>query len=107
MQIRFYKTQSGSRPVQKYIDSLSNDEAAKIVAAIDDIRIGGLEGSSLVFRHIDGKLWEIKFPIHRIFYIVLRGSEMVLLHAYKKQGQKAPKKEIKTALRRMKEEIGD
>lgn len=106
MRIRFYQTQNGARPVQKYIDGLSNEESAKVVAAIDDMRMLGMEGSNLVFRHIEGKLWEIKFPIHRIFYVILIGPEMILLHAYKKQSQKAPKKEIETALRRMKETLG-
>ena len=32
---------------------------------------------------------------------------MVLLHAYKKEGQKAPKKEIKLALQRLKDVTGD
>jgi phage-related protein len=32
---------------------------------------------------------------------------MVLLHAYKKEGQKAPKREIKLALRRLREVTDD
>jgi phage-related protein len=39
----------------------------------------------------------------RVFYVVVTGPEVVLLHAYKKQGQKAPRKEIETAERRMEE----
>ena len=37
----------------------------------------------------------------RIFYVVIVGETMVLLHAYKKQGAKAPTREIETASRRM------
>lgn len=35
--------------------------------------------------------------------VTVTGPMMVLLHAYKKKGQKAPVKEIETAIRRMKE----
>jgi phage-related protein len=48
-------------------------------------------------------MWEIKIRSasggYRIFYIGLKTNTntMVLLHAYKKQSQKAPKKEIDTA----------
>jgi phage-related protein len=48
-------------------------------------------------------MWEIKISSasggYRIFYIGLKTNTntMVLLHAYKKQSQKAPKKEIDTA----------
>lgn len=55
------------------------------------------------FRQIDGKLWEIKIGSHRVFYVVIDREEMVLLHAYKKQGQKLPVKERDIATRRMKE----
>jgi len=40
---------------------------------------------------------------HRIFYVVVTGPMMVLLHSYKKQSQKSPAREIKIAERRMKE----
>jgi len=35
--------------------------------------------------------------------VVLRGSELVLLHAYLKKTQKAPTKEIETAKQRMRQ----
>ncbi|MGQ0505990.1 MAG: type II toxin-antitoxin system RelE/ParE family toxin [Myxococcaceae bacterium] len=46
---------------------------------------------------------ELKISQHRIFYVVIAGPEMVLLHAYKKQGQRAPPREIEVAKSRMKE----
>jgi phage-related protein len=52
-------------------------------------------------RHIEGKLWEIKLSKDRVFYVVIAGPDMMLLHAYKKQGQRAPPHEIETARKRM------
>lgn len=37
----------------------------------------------------------------RIFYVTVQHDALVLLHAYKKQSQKAPTKEIETAEKRM------
>lgn len=36
-----------------------------------------------------------------MFYVCIKADNMVLLHAYKKQSQKAPKKEIEIAEKRM------
>ncbi|MBI4212406.1 MAG: type II toxin-antitoxin system RelE/ParE family toxin [Deltaproteobacteria bacterium] len=41
--------------------------------------------------------------MHRVFYVTIKQEEIVLLHAYKKQGQKLPLREREVALRRMKE----
>lgn len=107
MKIRFYQTLAGSRPVEKYLQALPLGERAKIAATIEDICQHGLEGSSATFRHIQGRLWEIKVSSQRVFYVIISGPEMILLHAYKKQTQKAPKKEIETAQHRMKDVLGD
>ena len=56
---------------------------------------------------IEGKLWELKITRHRIFYVLIVGPVMVLLHAYKKQGQKAPPRELEVARKRMKGVLGE
>jgi phage-related protein len=52
-------------------------------------------------------LWEIKIQSasagYRIFYVSIKANILVLLHAYKKQSQKAPQKEIEVAEQRMME----
>lgn len=103
MRVTFYKTHAGRSPVLRYIQDLSVQEKARILAALTDIEEHGLDAIRATFRQIDGKLWEIKISAHRVFYVLLRGDEMVLLHAYKKQGQKLPINEREIALKRMKE----
>lgn len=65
----------------------------------------------VVFRQIDGKLWEIKIKLpsgeFRIFYFMLVDMRMVLLHAFMKKSQKTPQQEIKTAMKRLKEVISN
>lgn len=107
MEIRFYTTPAGANPVVDYLDDLRTEERARILDALDDIRENDIAGAQVVARHIDGKLWELKLSAHRIFYVVVTGPLMVLLHAYKKQGQKAPVRELETARRRAKEVLDE
>ncbi len=103
MDVRFYSTPAGNSPVEKYMESLPAKERAEVLDAFEEVRLRGLDAAQITTRQIDGKLWEIKVSRHRVFYVVIVGPTMVLLHAYKKQGQKAPRGEIAVASARMKE----
>ncbi len=63
----------------------------------------GLNAPGVACRQIEGKQWEITIGTHRIFYVVIVGPEMVLLHAYRKRSSKAPGKELDVARKRMTE----
>ena len=81
-----------------------------MLSILKGIQENGTDAIGVEFRQIDGKLWELKIKIHgkhhRIFYVVLKGNEMILLHAYLKKTQKAPIREIEVAKKRMKSAIG-
>ena len=102
----WYYTSGERQPVREYIASLPENEQGVIAAALLEIEEDGLD-ANVVTRHIDGKLWELKLTRHRIFYVVIVGPAMVLLHAYKKQGQRAPVRELDVARRRMREVLGE
>ena len=57
-------------------------------------------------RQLQGKLWEIRLGRHRVAYVIVTGPEMVLLHAFKKQGQRTARSDLDLALRRAKEILG-
>ena len=103
MIIKAYRTASGRSPVEDYFRGLPKNERDAIYALFEDLKEYGLETPLVSMRQIRGKLWELRVSKHRIFYVILDAETMVLLHAYKKQGQKAPDHEIKTSLLRMKE----
>ncbi len=103
MRVTFFKTSSGRSPVLEFIQGLAKPERARLFEALDQIERHGLDAIRVQFRQIEGKLWEIKVSAHRILYVVIEREEMVLLHVYKKQGQKLPIKERDIAIRRMKE----
>ena len=106
MRIEFYQTARGRSPVVDYIQELPLEERALVDAVLDDIGTHGLKAPLVSMRQIEGKLWELRIPPRtRIFYVMIEGTRMILLHAYKKQSQKAPPREIETARRRMAEFI--
>ena len=108
MDIVYYQTHGGRHPVKKFIDALSTQDKAKVVGCLENIQQNGFNSDRVEFRQIERKLWEIKIRGsdggYRIFYVIVdSGKDMILLHAYKKQSQKAPTREIETAKKRMKE----
>ena len=103
MKITFFTTASGRSPVLDYLQGLAKPERARLLAVLDQIERHGFDAVRVQFRQIEGKLWEIRASAHRVFYVLIEREEMVLLHAYKKQGQKLPLKEREVAMKRMKE----
>lgn len=103
IKVLFYK--NNKAPVHEFIKKLDVKDRAKILACLKSIEDLGFDSPRVEFRQIKGKLWEIKIrgvnSGYRIFYVVIQQDCLVLLHAYKKQSQKAPTKEIAIAERRM------
>ena len=48
-------------------------------------------------------IWELRPGGSRVFFFHYDGKKIILLHAYKKQGQKAPPSEIEKAVNEMKD----
>lgn len=107
MQIRFYTTSSGRSPIEKFILGLSKEDQAKFGEVYGGVKVEGLEYAAVEFKHLQGKLWEIKFKArgggYRIIYVVVEQEVMVWLHALKKDSQKTPPEDLELAIRRMKE----
>jgi phage-related protein len=110
--INYWRNPSGKAPVEKYIDDIDNkEEIADILTTLKGVQLYGTYAVGVEFRQIEGKLWELKIKTHgnqhRIFYVVLKGNEMYLLHAYLKKTPRAPINEIMTARQRMKQLMED
>ena len=111
MKILFYTNTRGQSPIHKAIKKLQAKDRLRIFACLKSIEELGLDCPRVQFRQIKRKLWEIKIKTtnnnYRIFYITIKQSIMILLHIYNKHSQKAPKKEIEIATKRMLEVLED
>jgi phage-related protein len=107
MKIHFYQTSAGNSPVEKFIGRLSKMDQADFAEVFDGIEEYGLDFNEAEFRHLKGKLWEIKFKAesggYRIAYVMISQETMVWLHAFKKDSQKTNREELELAEKRMKE----
>jgi len=95
----YYSDERDRYPVLEFVRSLSSIEQAAIAYDVDLLEEFGLQAPHV--RHIEGTLWELKSGSARIFYVAYTGKQFVLLHGYRKKGQKAPAREIETARRRL------
>ena len=105
LNVYFYRSKSGSEPVRKWLQSLSNRHKKAIGEDIKTVQFGWPLGMPLVEK-LKPYLWEVrsKVPngIARTLFTV-DGNIMILLHGFIKKSQKIPTKELKTALSRLKE----
>ena len=111
MQIEFFITENKRNPVLDFINKQEKKDQATILGCLQSVQELGLETPRVKFRQIDGRLWEIKIRTpnggYRIFYMTISKERMILLHAYQKKSQKAPKKEISMATKRLKVVLED
>ncbi len=80
MKVTFSVGSSGRSYFEKFLTELSNRDKAVILAVFRDIQRYGLNA---------------------------KGCELRVLHSYKKQGQKAPMKELEVARKRLKETLNE
>lgn len=103
--VNFFQTARGNHPVQDFIIKQDKPAYAKLLSAIELLETDGPYLKPPYIKKLQNKLYELRVSgkvAIRIFYTVKDG-EYYLLHVYKKKSQKAPVKELKTALDRIKE----
>jgi phage-related protein len=100
---RDYKTASGRSPVERFIDDLSDGDAAAVFAGMQDVRDQGLRAA----RHLDGEIWEVRVDGDRVIYRIMfapegsRGQILLALEGLNKKTQKTPPATIAVAKRRL------
>ena len=99
--ILFYEDHRGKSPVLDFINSLNAKDRAKVNNAFRLLEEFGVKLNMPHARHIQGKLWELRPGANRLFYFIYIDDQIILLHGYRKRSQKAPAREIATALRYM------
>jgi phage-related protein len=105
--IDYYETSSGRIPVQELIDKLAEKSQAKVYNTLEFLaEFGPRLGLPHTKKIKSTPLWELRIlgeKSLRFFYIARVGKSFLLLHGFAKKQQKTPKKEIKTALKRLRD----
>ena len=99
--VAFYVDRRGHSPVTDYLAVVPPRDRAKIARYLQLLQEFGPGLSMPHARHIEGRLWELRPDAHRLFYVLWSERRCIVLHAYRKKGQKAPRREIEQALRRL------
>lgn len=102
---RHYESPAGRRPVKEFLDTLSDEDVAEIVAAMKEVREEGLRSA----RHLQGKVYEARADGSRCTYRILfapqgkRSQVLLALTAFKKKTQKTPPQMVHLAQRRLRD----
>lgn len=102
----YYKMASGRVPVREFIDEQSVEVREKIFSDLVRLVQFNVQLGPPYVEKVEGRdFWELRTKvrgnIYRTFYFAYTGKKFVLLHAYQKKSQKAPKKELDVAEDRM------
>lgn len=103
--IKFYRSETGKSPVEKYFDTLTSKQFEKIAFVLDIIEQLDIVPRKF-FKKLPGTndLWEVRVQLgNNIFRILgfMDGKDLVILnHGFTNKSQKTPQKEIATAEKR-------
>ncbi len=110
-EINFYKTESGNKPAENFLDSLNPKAAQKMTWVMQFIeeRQGNIHSKYFEkLKHTDD-IWEVKAKCdnneYRILGFINEVSILFLVHGFQKKSRKTPKKDIGTAEMRKKDHL--
>lgn len=99
---RDYRTPAGGRPIKDFLQKVSDEDAAEIVAAMKEVGSHGLSFA----RHLRGDIYEVRTTGDRAFRILFavegkRGQVLLSLVAFDKKTAKTPPRQIELAIERL------
>lgn len=103
--VTYYETENGRAPLKDYIKSLTKQNKTKEIAQIQEY-VRRLEEHGMAvnntypetIRKLRDDVYELRPGQNRVFFFYWTGKTFVLLHAYKKQKQEAPNRQIEKAI---------
>lgn len=105
-----YEDSGGVSPVAVYLaelDASGTKDArirrTKIRAYVKILRERGLPLPENICKHMGDKIYELRPVGDRVFFAAWVDDTFVLLHCYKKQGQKTPPRELERAKKELKD----
>jgi len=101
--VELHETSSGQCPVAKFIQGLSKTGEAKCYHELDLLEQFGIELGGRRIKQLTRVLWELRFTADhsaiRLLFTIDR-SQFIVVHGFKKQSQKTPRRELAVAERR-------
>jgi phage-related protein len=98
---RDYRSAVGARPVKSFLETLSDQQAAAVVAAMKDVAQNGLPAA----RHLRGDIYEVRAESDRQAFRILFAQEtsyvLLSLSGFRKQRRRTPLDEIALAESRL------
>jgi len=94
-------TEAGRRPVDEFLDGVSEDDAARIAAAMKQVRRNGRADPDV--NHLRGDIWQLEVDGERVIYRLLyaelgrSGQALLALEIVTKKWQKAKSRHIELA----------
>ena len=108
--IEFYEDEAGERPVEEFLQRLSEPEAGKILQVLQMLEEWGPRLPFPYSSQVEGRLRELRIhygrTLYRVFYYADAQRTFVLLHAFEKRSQALPESELRLALKRMAKDQG-
>lgn len=104
-QWRDYRTPAGGRPVKSFLDELTDDELAEVVAAMKEVAREGLPAA----KHLRGEIYEVRADAATRSFRILFATEgrysqiLLSLSAFEKRTQKTPPRELGLAEMRLRD----
>ena len=101
--LEFYETAKGKSPVKDFIRSLSAKGKAKFFQISGLLEESGPEVRMPCSRYLEDGIFEVRIIVgnesSRILYFFMEGQKIIFTNGFMKKTQKAPRKEIETAIR--------
>ena len=106
-EVEFYKKANGESPVKEFLAILESQSSTnrdariqqqQITRYIQLLRENGTRLWENVTKHLEDGIWELRPGCNRVLFFYFRNDTFVLLHAFRKQGQKTPRREINHAM---------
>lgn len=102
---RDYRTRAGGRPVKAFLDKLTDEELAAVVAGMKEVVARGLAAA----RHLRGDVYEVRADASTRSFRVLFAGEgryaqvLLSLSVFEKRTQKTPPRELQLAEDRLRD----
>ena len=105
--VLYYETARGDKPIETFLNALSDKARAKCLAYINRLEKDGTQLPGSIASHGRGKIWELRPEWagneYRYFYGSVVGQRFVIVHALHKKTQKLRERDITTAEERYEE----